>query len=226
MANVICLDFDDTIVLENTTRQIHARFAAPGWEEAERRRARGELTVEQANAAAFATVEAEESEMRDYAVSVARPREGFLELLDWAHWNGWLPVVVSNGYDFYVDAILDNLGIDRMARHAGRTTRDYRWRVKYFSPRGIEIEDGFKLSYANAFRAAGDFVAYVGDGASDLAAARLAPAVFARSTLLEELTDRHDRLRPFETFHDVIATLEQEAGEWLASFSSTTAAAD
>ena len=38
MANVICLDFDDTIVLENTTRQIHARFAAEGWEEAERRR--------------------------------------------------------------------------------------------------------------------------------------------------------------------------------------------
>lgn len=226
MANVICLDFDDTIVLENTTRQIHARFAAEGWEEAERRRARGELTVEQANAAAFSTVEADEAEMREYAVSVATPRAGFLELLDWAHWNDWLPVVVSNGYDFYVEAILDSLGVDRVARHAGRTLKDYRWRVRYYSPRGIEIEDGFKLSYATAFRAAGDFVAYVGDGASDMAAATLAPAVFARSTLLEEMAGRHARVRPFETFHDVIATLEKEAPEWLASFSSTTAAGD
>lgn len=226
MANVICLDFDDTIVLENTTRQIHERFAAPGWDNAEKRRWQGEFTVEQANAAAFATIEAGEEEMREYAVSVATPRPGFLELLDWAHWNDWLPVVVSNGYDFYIDAILDHLGVDRVARHAGRTSRGYRWRVRYFSPRGIEIEDGFKLSYASAFRAAGDFVAYVGDGASDIAAAKLAPAVFARSTLLKELQGVHPRVRPFETFHDIIATLEQEAPEWLASFSSTTAAAD
>ena len=223
---MICLDFDDTIVLENTTRQIHARFAAEGWEEAERRRARGELTVEQANAAAFATVEATEGEMREYAVSVARPRDGFLELLDWAHWNEWLPVVVSNGYDFYIDAILSNLGVDRVAQHAGRTVRDYRWRVRYYSPRGIDIEDGFKLAYATAFRSAGDFVAYVGDGASDVAAARVAPAVFARSTLLAELNGSHGRVRPFETFQDVIATLEREAPAWLASFSSTTAAGD
>ncbi len=220
------MDFDDTIVMENTTRQLHARFAAPGWEDAEVRRSRGELTVEQANAAAFATVDATAEEMREFAVSVATPRPGFLELLDWAHWNDWMPVVVSNGYDVYVDAILDHLGVDRVVRHTGRTSKEYRWRVRYYSPRGIEIEDGFKLSYAAAFRAAGDFVAYVGDGASDVSAANLAAAVFARSTLLSELEGRHARVRPFETFHDIVATLEREAPEWLASFSSTTAAAD
>jgi len=214
VANIICLDFDDTIVLDNTTRQIHTRFAAPGWEEAERRRARGELTVEQANATAFATIEADEAEMREFAVSVARPREGFLELLDWAHWNDWMAVVVSNGYDFYVDAILDHLGVDRVARHAGRTMREYQWRVRYYSPRGIEIEDGFKLSYAAAFRGAGDFVAYVGDGASDVAAARLAPVVFARSTLLEELAGTRERVFGFETFGDVMEVLERDAGSW------------
>ena len=96
--------------------------------------------------------------------------------------------------------------------------------MRYLSPRGIEVSDGFKLSYDRAFRDAGDLVAYGGDGASDVAAARLAYAVFARSTLRDDLRDEHPRVYPFETFHDVIAVLEREGPAWSASFSSTTAA--
>ncbi|HMR97567.1 MAG TPA: haloacid dehalogenase-like hydrolase, partial [Microthrixaceae bacterium] len=79
-------------------------------------------------------------------------RPGLLELFDWAHWNGWVVTVVSNGFDFYVDGVLDALGADRVARHAGRTRHEYRWHVTYYSPRGIELEEGFKLSYAAAFQ--------------------------------------------------------------------------
>ncbi len=226
MAAILCLDFDDTIVLDNTARQVHERFAAPGWREFAGQYATGAISVEQFNAAALDLVEAEVGELREFVRAVARPREGFLELLDWATWNDWLPVVVSNGYDFYVDAVLDSLGVDRMARHAGRTSREYRWRVRYLSPRGVELAEGFKLAYAAAFRDAGDFVAYVGDGASDIAAARTAPVVFARSTLLATLDGQHPRVYPFETFHDVIAVLEREGAGWLASFSSMIAAAD
>jgi 2-hydroxy-3-keto-5-methylthiopentenyl-1-phosphate phosphatase len=224
MANIICLDFDDTIVLDNTARQIYERFAAPGWVELGERKARGELTVEQYNAAALDLVEATREEMMEFVVSVARPRAGFGELLDWAHWNGWMAAVVSNGYDFYVDAVLDHLGFDRVPRHAGRTSKDYRWRVRYYSPRGVVLEDGFKVSYAAAFRAAGDFVVYVGDGESDVQAAKLAPVVFARSMLLERLDGRHERLYAFETFDDVRKVLEREGAGWLEFFSSTTAA--
>ncbi len=224
VANIICLDFDDTIVLDNTARQIHERFAAPGWLALGERKARGELTVEQYNAATLDLVEATREEMMEFVVSVARPRAGFGELLDWAHWNGWMAAVVSNGYDFYVDAVLDHLGFDRIARHAGRTSKDYRWRVRYYSPRGVVLEDGFKVSYVAAFRAAGDFVVYVGDGESDVEAAKLAPVVFGRSTLLERLDGRHERLYAFETFGDVRNVLEREGTGWLESFSSTTAA--
>lgn len=224
VANIICLDFDDTIVLDNTARQIFERFAAPGWEALAARKARGELTVEQYNAAALDLVEATREELVAFVAQVARPREGLGQLLDWAHWNGWMAVVVSNGYDFYVDTVLERLGFDRVPRHAGRTSREYRWRVRYYSPRGVVLEDGFKLSYAAAFRGAGDFVAYVGDGESDLEAAKLAPVVFARSTLLERLEGRHERLYAFETFHDVRDVLEREGESWLESFSSTTAA--
>ena len=224
MANVICLDFDDTIVLDNTARQIFERFAAPAWHDAEVAYQAGALSVEQFNAAALDLIEASASELVAHVRGGVRLRDGFLRLTDWAHWHGWLPIVVSNGFDLYVDTVLDDLGLDRVTRHAGRTRFDYRWRVRYLSPRGIPVEEGFKVGYAAAFRGAGDFVVYIGDGASDVSPASLASTVFARSTLLERLSGEHPRLYPFETFDDVVAVLDREAEAWLASFSSTTAA--
>lgn len=207
MANILCLDFDDTIVLDNTARQIFERFAAPGWREHEARYQAGKLTVEQFNAAALDLVEAEPAEIKEFVLSVARPRDGLLELLDWAQWNDWLAMVVSNGFDIYVNPVLDSLGIDRVTRHAGRARFDYRWRVTYFSPRGVELQDGFKLAYAASLKNTGDVVTYIGDGESDVGAAMLAGRVFARSTLLERLSGVHPDVRPFETFHDVVASL-------------------
>lgn len=224
MASILCLDFDDTIVRENTARLLFERFAKPEWREFEAEYNAGRLTVEQFNARSLDTFEAERPELMEFAANAMTVRAGFLELLDWAHWNDWLPIVVSNGFDFYVDAVLDKMGLDRVARHAGRTAKEYRWRATYYSPRGVPLEDGFKLSYAAAFRDAGDFVAYVGDGRSDIAAAREAQVVFARSTLLVELDGAHPRIYPFETFDDVKRVLEREAAGWLESFSSTTAA--
>jgi 2-hydroxy-3-keto-5-methylthiopentenyl-1-phosphate phosphatase len=226
VAGVITLDFDDTVVLENTTRLVFERFAGPGWRDFEAQYHGGLLSVEAFNAAAIDLIDpaVSEEEVRRAVLAGATLRDGFLELLDWAHWHGWVVAVVSNGFDIAVDAVLDRAGVRRVVRHAGSTKRAYRWRVRYLSPRGIEIASGFKLAYAQAFRAAGDLVVYAGDGSSDIAAAGLAHAVFARSTLFERLRGARPRVFAFETFHDVIATLDKEAGGWLASFSSTTAA--
>lgn len=224
---MLCFDFDDTITLENSARLIFERFADPAWRDDEAAYQRGELSVEQYNARALDRIEpgaTTAAEIRTFVLEWANMRPGFVELLDWAAWNGWVGAVVSNGFDLYVDAILDSLGVDRVARHAGRVTAGYRWRVKYLSPRGIEVQSGFKLSYARAFRDAGDFVVYFGDGASDVDAARLASAVFARSTLWERLKDEHPRIYAFETFDDARDVLDREAEQWLQSFSSMTAA--
>jgi len=218
VANVLCLDFDDTIVMENTYDQVVAQFVEPEVAAEWRANRPPGLSVEQSNAALWALIDPSvtREEIAAFVREVAVVREGFLELLDWAHWNGWLATIVSLGLDVYVDPVLDALGVDRVPRHTARARRGYRWQTRYYSPRGIELEQGFKLSYAAAFRDAGDFVAYVGDGTSDIAPARLAPTVFARSTLLEALREEHPRVHPFESFHDVIRVLERDAAGWLA----------
>jgi 2-hydroxy-3-keto-5-methylthiopentenyl-1-phosphate phosphatase len=139
-----------------------------------------------------------------------------LELVDWANWNDWHVAVVSNGWDLYINPILDSLGGDRLPRHCGRARFNYRWRLQYLSPRGIELTDGFKLSYASAFREAGDTLIWIGDGRSDAPSAGVSDAVFARSVLLDDLRGTRERVFPFETFHDVVVVLEREAADWAA----------
>lgn len=224
MAGTICIDFDDTIVERDIAAQVLEQFAHSSWREHRDRFAAGELTLEQYSAAALDLVDATHDEIVEYALSVAKPRPGLVELTDWAHWNGWNVAVVSSGWDIYINPILDSLGADRVARHCGRARYRYRWQLRYLSPRGIEVADGFKLSYAAAYRDAGDALLWVGDGKSDRPPADLSDAVFARSALLEALEGNRERVYAFETFHDVVEVLEQEGREWLESFSSTTAA--
>lgn len=224
MANVICIDFDDTIVERDIAAQLLERFAHSSWRELRERRRETGMSLEQYSKAALDLVDASREELVAYALDIARPRAGFLELLDWCHWNDWQAAVVSNGWDVYIDAVLDQMGVDRVLRHCGRARFTYRWRLRYLSPRGVELDDGFKVSYVSSYREHGDFVAFVGDGPSDVAPARLAHAVFARDTLWETLSRAIDRIHPFETFHDVVTILERDANAWLASFSSTTAA--
>jgi len=219
VANVLCLDFDDTILVDNTVNLLFEQF---GQERRYILEESGQLrrqTVEQRNAALLDCIEAPLEDLRSFVHETARVRPGFADLMEWARRNDWYPVVVSNAFDFAVDVVLDDLGFDRVARHCGRTRFDYRWRVRYESPRGIEVADGFKLSYAAAFKNAGDFVVYAGDGLSDVEPANLAAAVFARGQLWSRLKDTHPRIYPFETFHEVIAVLDRDASGWLAAFS-------
>jgi len=98
-----------------------------------------------------------------------------------------------------------------VARHAGRTRFAYRWRVNYYSPRGVEVQDGFQLSYITAFRSAGDSVALVGGPTTSAAAAVQANVVFARNDLRERLGEGRPDVRGWNSFRDIVAVLKQRS---------------
>ncbi len=217
MARVLCLDFDETIVEGDVTRALLERFAGREWHDLEAAHARGEMSVEEFHVAAFALVAAAREELSDFAREAAQPRAGVRELVDWCAGHGWMPVVVSNGFDLAVNAAMDAIGLDRVARHAGRTRFAYRWRVSYESPRGVEVRDGFQLSYVSAFRSAGDVVAIVGAACTSMDACRAADGVFARDGLFAKLDRSRPELFRWETFRDLVTVLSAQPAGWLAA---------
>ena len=223
MAAVLWLDFDGVAVDGDLTGAILEEFGGNAWREAQEALAAGEISVEQAHARGVSAFEAEREAVEDRVRALAQPRDGFADLVGWAQWHGWLPVVVTTSFDVCVDTVLDELGLDRVTRHCGRSRTVYRWRLAYQSPKGIEIEERFLLAYANAFARAGDLVVHVGADAGGADAASSAFAVFAASGLADAIGGAETRLHTFHSLAEVQATLDREAEAWRASFGAATA---
>ena len=215
MASVLWLDFEGVVVEAGLTDAVVAEFALHP-------PATATDGSEQSLAAAFAEFEAPREEVEARVRELARPRPGFEELVGWAQWHGWLPIVVSTAPDVCVETVLEDPGFDRVARHCGRTRQVYRWRLTYASPRGVELEEGFLLSYAAALRDAGDLVVYVGAQAVGEQPARMAFASCAGGALRKALGEG-ERAYAFEALGDVRELLEQEGEAWRAAFAAGTA---
>lgn len=214
MASVLWLDFEGVVVEAGLTDAIVAEFGGGAAES-------GPSDSEPALASAIAQFEAPREEVESRVRELARVRPGFEELLGWAQWHGWLPIVVSTAPDVCVETVLEDAVFDRLTRHCGRTRQVYRWRLTYASPRGVELEEGFLLSYAAALRDAGDLVVYVGEQAGGEAAARLAYASCTGRPLREAL-GAAERAYGFETPGDVRELLEREGEAWRAGFATAT----
>ena len=212
MASVLWLDFEGVVVEAGLTDAIIAEFGRPAPDAADD-------GSERSLAAAIAEFEAPREEVESRVRERARLRPGFEELVGWAQWHGWLPIVISTAPDVCVETVLDDPGFDRVTRHCGRTRQVYRWRLTYASPRGVELEERFLLSYAAALRDAGDLVVYVGEHAGGEQAARTAFASCTGGTLREALGEG-ERTHGFTGLADVQEMLEREGEAWRASFAS------
>ncbi|MDE2932913.1 MAG: hypothetical protein OXS47_03465 [Chloroflexota bacterium] len=212
MASVLWLDFEGVVVEAGLTDAIIAEFGTPPSSD-------GAAGSERSLAAAIATFEAPREEVESRVRELTRLRPGFEELVGWAQWHGWLPIVISTAPDVCVETVLEDPGFDRVTRHCGRTRQVYRWRLTYASPRGVELEEGFLLSYAAALRDAGDLVVYVGEQAGGEQAAGMAFASCTSGALREALGEG-ERAHGFTTLDDVRAVLEQEGEAWKAAFAS------
>ncbi|MXX19994.1 MAG: hypothetical protein F4X03_04865 [Dehalococcoidia bacterium] len=212
MASVLWLDFEGVVVEAGLTDAIIAEFGTPPSSD-------GTTGPERSLAAAIGTFEAPREEVESRVRELARLRPGFEELVGWAQWHGWLPIVISTAPDVCVETVLEDPGFDRVTRHCGRTRQVYRWRLTYASPRGVELEDGFLLSYAAALRDAGDLVVYVGEQVGGEQAAGMAFASCIGGPLREALGEG-ERAHGFTTLDDVREVLEQEGEAWKAAFAS------
>jgi len=212
MASVLWLDFEGVVVEAGLTEAIIAEFGMdPPTDSTD--------GSERSLASAIATFEAPREEVESRVRELARLRPGLEELVGWAQWHGWLPIVISTAPAVCVETVLEDPGFDRVTRHCGRTRQVYRWRLTYASPRGVELEEGFQLSYAAALRDAGDLVAYVGEQVGGEQAAGMAFASCTGGALREALGEG-ERAHGFTALSDVREVLEQEAEAWKAAFAA------
>jgi 2-hydroxy-3-keto-5-methylthiopentenyl-1-phosphate phosphatase len=209
MKTLIQCDFDGTITEKDVSFFLLDAFAQGDWRQLLREYKEHKISVGQFNTQAFAMVKADKDTLLKLVRSETKLRPGFSEFVAYCTRRGFRLVIVSNGLDFYIKAILEEIGLEDLEVHAAQTQfHPEGLKVQYIGPDGRELPDGLKEAYIKLFLEQGYRVIYVGDGDSDIYAARYAYQVFARSALLACCRENNLECKPFESFTDVVKELE------------------
>ena len=212
MKTLVQCDFDGTITTEDVSFLLMDTFTDGNWREMLKEYQQDRISVGAFNTRAFAMIKEDKQTLLDFISSSGRVkiRPGFPELLGYCSRKGLEFVIVSNGQDFYIDAILKNMGIRDIEFFAATSsfTPDG-LAVDYIGPAGKVVMDCFKETYTELFLNKGYRVIYVGNGASDFPPAKLSHHVFATDDLLRRCEESDLDCLPFNDLNDVVRGLEQ-----------------
>ncbi|MBN2328799.1 MAG: MtnX-like HAD-IB family phosphatase [Candidatus Omnitrophica bacterium] len=129
----------------------------------------------------------------------------FHDFVQWAEQNQSPLMILSDGYDFYIDQLLQSEGLDSIPVFSNRMT---------WTDEGIQVEfplykkdcerDMAHCKCQHVRRADSGRRVYIGDGVSDSCAASKCDFVYAKRNLLEYCREHRIRHEPFDNFQDVI----------------------
>jgi 2-hydroxy-3-keto-5-methylthiopentenyl-1-phosphate phosphatase len=210
MKALVQCDFDGTVTEEDASFFLLDTFAQGDWRRLLREYKEHRISVGKFNTKAFAMVKTDKPTLLEALEGKVKVRAGIHELVNYCLRKGFRLVIVSNGLDFYIEAILKDLGLNNIEVHAAKAFfHPEGMKVHYVGPDGKRLEDGFKEAYIKSFLNLGYRVIYMGNGDSDVAPAKYAHHVFATGELLAYCRENDLNYQPFENFIDVVRDLEQ-----------------
>lgn len=222
---IILCDFDDTAAVQNVGQMLLERFqpdvSQPGvvhWREVSKRRADGEISLAEYQEIAFRQMTASVEEQTAYVRSNAQLRPGFAELAAYCAEHGIRLAVASHGLDYYVEALLDEHGVD-VESHTVRTHGPDAKTYEYpFADESCAWWPGnCKCMALEASRRDGEHVVYAGDGVSDACPAARADMVFAREPLAGICRERGIAYRELPDFFPVLEYAKARVPEYAST---------
>jgi 2-hydroxy-3-keto-5-methylthiopentenyl-1-phosphate phosphatase len=202
-------DFDGTVTEKDTSFFLLDAFGQGDWRRLLRDYKEHRISVGEFNTKAFAMVKADKPTLLRALKGEVKVRAGFHELVNYCREKGFRLVIVSNGLDFYIRAVLKDLGLENIEVHAAQASFHPKgMNVHYVGPDGKTLDDGFKEAYIKSFLKLGYRIIYLGNGDSDIAPAKYANHVFATGDLLAHYRESNLNYKSFENFGDVVRNLD------------------
>jgi 2-hydroxy-3-keto-5-methylthiopentenyl-1-phosphate phosphatase len=207
---LIQCDFDGTLTEEDISFLILDAFADGDWRSILEQYKNNQISVGRFNTLAFRMVKEDKPALIRFVCEKAELRPGLKELLNYCKSRNFRFTIVSNGMTFYIQTLIKNAGINDSieiyAAQAEFTSNGIE--ACYIGPDGKEIQNGFKEAYVNRFLEEGWRVISIGNGASDIPAAKLAHYTFATEPMLSLCRETGVNCIPFENLVDIIKGLE------------------
>jgi len=206
---LIQCDFDGTVTEDDISFMLLDAFAKGDWRAINKQYSKGKITVGEFNERAFGLVRAGKKTMLNYLKDKVKVRPGFQKFVELCQQQGIRLVIVSNGLDFYIKKILEDMGLVNLEYHAAETHFHANiLKVRYMGPDSRVVDSGYKEKYVNQYLTEGYSVVYIGNGTSDLLPARSAHQIFATESLLEHCQSNSVTCIPFNSFLEINQVLK------------------
>jgi len=210
----VLTDFDDTAAEQNVAEILLNRFGNPDWKDVRQSFRDGYMDLKEYQEITFRNIEADT--MQSYVKEHANLRPYFRELWGYCRANGFPMAVVSQGLDFYIEALLEKEGVARVPVYAVETefhngSISFHYNHAYPGKESLGNSKGFVVE---SFQERGCHVFFAGDGRSDLEAARTADVIFAHSTLAKFCDDEGIAYQPFEDFAGMLLSVREYSQNW------------
>jgi 2,3-diketo-5-methylthio-1-phosphopentane phosphatase len=205
---VFC-DFDGTVSVVDTTDLVLERLAAPEWADLEADWLAGRIDAAACMRGQVALIGASEAEL-DAVLDTVPLDPGFPAFAAWCADNSVPLTIVSDGVDRFIRRILARHGLARLpvVSNVLAGTAGARRLEQPHARQGCAAGAGVCKCEAAAGRiGSAEMLVYVGDGRSDFCVSHRADLLFAKGALADYVRGRGEPHHPFETFHDITATL-------------------
>jgi len=208
---VLC-DFDGTVSRTDVGNRLFRRFSGGGWREIDAAYVSGEVGSREAYRRAAAILDGDADRMLEFVLREADLDPDFRAFRSFCREQGHDLLIVSDGLDFYIEAILRSHSLEEIPVHANRIVFRPGQRPDIEFPWASEdcglcgtCKRGILRSMRNRY----DRIVYVGNGHSDVCPSAEADVVFGRDHLLEVCRREGRPCIPFERFGDVLDFLSR-----------------
>jgi len=203
-------DFDGTVTEGDASFVVLDAFTGGDWRQLFKQYQEGKMSVGRFNTEAFSRVRADRESLLRVIRENVKLRPGFAELVACCRRQGLRLVIVSNGLEFYIEGLLEDIGVTDIEVFAARTQFDPEGlRVQYIGPDGSPLDSDFKEAYVDYFLNEGYRIIYAGNGSSDLPPAQKCHYIFATGTLLKRCQQTNTECTAFADFGEVVRAMEQ-----------------
>ncbi len=208
---VLC-DFDGTICTVDMGSEVLNRFTDKGWNEIDRAYCAGEIGSREAYSKVVSLFKGTREQMLEFVNASEKMDPHFPEFYKYCKEKGVDIKIVSDGLDFYIDAILRKYNLQEIEFFSNVVVFRNGNALSILFPRmNIQCEKcgTCKRVVLKEYRGSYEHVIYVGNGYSDVCPAKNADIVFAKEVLYEKCRQNGTACVWYENFHDIRAFLEK-----------------
>lgn len=208
MNYVICCDFDGTITLKDTGKELLNTLTDKDWQYYDKLVIEGEIGTRAALVRQWGMIDYTTMEDIDSIVGKIEIDPSFRDFYNWIKSENLQFLIISDGFRTYIKKILQNHQINipnHQIRANDMKLKDNKIALEFLTEQCVHGCANCKYSHVNNLRKENSKIIYIGDGLSDIFPAReLADIIFAREN--EDLAIKlanDERLRVFSDFNQI-----------------------